>query len=48
MSCTASASRLDSAAAAARALAAEVASQIPNVSFRDDINAGAGGAAPST
>lgn len=42
MSCTASAPSLDSAAAAARALAAEVAGQVPGLSFRDDIDAGAG------
>lgn len=47
MSCTASASSLDSAAAAARALAAAVAGQVPGVSFRDDIDAGAEGIARS-
>lgn len=41
MSCTATASALDSAAVAARALAAEVAGQVPGVSFRDDIDVGA-------
>jgi phosphoribosylamine--glycine ligase len=49
MSCTASATGLASATAAARALAADVVGQVPGLSFRSDIDAGAGGvAAPAS